>query len=140
MVLYTTGNSARLEFDLNAYKTELEVQDALDKVEYRGGNTNTTGGLYLARTRILAPQYGARPNTTHIIILITDGIPTYDEDKLQDEVDKIKAEDIKLIAIGVTNLVIIDFTYFKQNRKLCTLTTPYFVKVSESHLHFFSAN
>lgn len=94
-----------MEFDLNAYQTELEVQDALDKIEYRGGNTNTTGGLNLARTRILAPQYGARPTATHIIILITDGIPTYDADKLQDEVDKIKAGDIKLIAIGVTNQV-----------------------------------
>jgi len=104
-LLFATGNAARLEFDLNSYKTEAEVDNALDNVQYNGGNTNTTGGLNLARTRVLSPQYGARPNTTHIMILITDGNPTYDADKLQDAVDEIKAEGIKLIAIGVTNQV-----------------------------------
>lgn len=103
--MFATGNAARLEFDLNSYKTEAEVDNALDNVQYNGGNTNTTGGLNLARTRVLSPQYGARPNTTHIMILITDGNPTYDADKLQDAVDEIKAEGIKLIAIGVTNQV-----------------------------------
>jgi len=38
-------------------------------------------------------------------VLITDGVPTYDADKLDDEVAAVKAEGIRLVALGVTDKV-----------------------------------
>jgi len=100
---YYLGDEGYLDFDFSAYQTEAEVLSALDLVSYKGYRTNTTGGLYIARTRLFDPKYGNRPNVTNIIILITDGVPTVDADKLQAEVDLIKAENIKIIAVGVTD-------------------------------------
>ena len=70
--------------------------------------------MYIARTRLFDPKYGNRPNITNILILITDGVPTIDADKLQGEVDRIKEANIKIIAVGVTNDVSHFSTIFKQ--------------------------
>lgn len=94
-----------MDFYLNNYLTEAEVLSPLDLISYKGYHTNTTGGLYFARTRIFNPVNGDRPDALNVIILITDGIPNYDEDKLQGEVDRIKASGIRIVAVGVTNEV-----------------------------------
>lgn len=105
-VFTVVGDEAYLDFYLNDHQTEAEVLAAMDLVSYKGYHTNTTGGLYFARTRIFDPKHGDRPDALDVIILITDGIPNYDSDKLQGEVDRIKARGIRLVAVGVTNEVL----------------------------------
>ena len=70
-----------------------------------GRNTNTTGGLKLARLKVFDPNYEQRPNVDRIIVLITDGVPTYDSDKLDEEVAAIKRMGIRILGLGVTNKV-----------------------------------
>jgi len=72
-----------------------------------GENTNTTGGLKVARLEVFDPRYQQRPNVDRIIILITDGVPTYDNDTLLDEVARIKRMGIRIVGLGVTNKVIL---------------------------------
>jgi len=64
-----------------------------------------TGGLKVARLEVFDPNYEQRPNVDKIIVLITDGVPTYDADKLDDEVAAVKAAGIRIIGLGVTNQV-----------------------------------
>jgi len=77
---------------------------AVDRIQYLRENTNTTGGLKVARLEVFNPYYTQR-DVDKIIVLITDGVPTYDADKLDDEVAAIKAEGIRLVALGVTEKV-----------------------------------
>jgi len=79
----------------------------VDRIRYMGENTNTTGGLKVARLEVFDPRYQQRPNVDRIIILITDGVPTYDNDTLIDEVARIKRMGIRIVGLGVTNKVIL---------------------------------
>jgi len=80
------------------------VLAAVHEIKYRGENTNTTGGLKVARLQVFGTNY-KREHTERLIILLTDGVPTRDEDKLDQEVDAIKAMDIRIVGLGVTDEV-----------------------------------
>jgi len=94
-----------LHFNLKDYTTKADVLAAVDTIRYLGENTNTTGGLKVARLEVFDPDYEKRPNAERIIVLITDGVPTYDADKLDDEVATIKRMGIRIVGLGVTNKV-----------------------------------
>ena len=99
------GNKAKLDFNLKDYSTKAEVLEAVDRIRYLGENTNTTGGLKLARLEVFDPAYEQRSDVDRVIVLITDGVPTYDADKLDEEVAAVKAAGIRLVALGVTDRV-----------------------------------
>jgi Mg-chelatase subunit ChlD len=99
------GERGYLLFDLNRYQTEAATLTAVAAMKYRGENTNTTGGLYWSEQVLSNPSYGARPGVAKVIILITDGVPTYDADKLQAQVTSIKNTMFRIVTVGVTNKI-----------------------------------
>jgi len=99
------GNEAKLHFNLNNYSTKAEVLAAVDRLSYLGQNTNTTGGLKVTRLEVFGGNYQQRPNVDRIIVLITDGVPTYDADKLGDEVAAVKRDGIRIVGLGFTSKV-----------------------------------
>jgi len=99
------GNKAKLNFNLRDYRTKAEVLAAVDRIQYLGENTNTTGGLKVARLEVFGRNYEQRSNVERIIVLITDGVPTYDVHLLDDEVAAVKAMGIRIVGLGVTNRV-----------------------------------
>jgi hypothetical protein len=101
----SVGNAGKLDFNLNAYTNRLDMFHAIDAVQYLGENTNTTGGLKVARTQVFGANYDQRPAADRIIILITDGVPTRDVDLLPGEVQTILAMGIRIVGLGVTNQV-----------------------------------
>ena len=94
-----------MQFNLRDYRTKAEVLAAVERIPYLGENTNTTGGLKVARLEVFDPNYQRRSNAERIIVLITDGVPTYDADKLDDEVAAVKRMGIRIVGMGVTNKV-----------------------------------
>ena len=64
-----------------------------------------TGGIKVARLEVFGGNYRRRNNVESLIILITDGVPTYDADKLDDEVAAVKQMGIRIIGLGVTDRV-----------------------------------
>ena len=105
-----SGNSAKVNFNLNDFYNKSQVLAAVDRIVYLGENTNTSGGLRVARQQVFDNPNQQRPTTVNsnverILVLITDGVPTYDADKLPAEVAAVKADDIRIIAVGVTNKV-----------------------------------
>lgn len=104
------GNDARVDFKLNQWMTKDEVLAAIDRIEYGGGNTNTTGGLRETRLSIFTEAAGDRPKFPNVLLLITDGLPSREVDGLQDEVNRIKALGVTIIAVGVTQAVNLSVT------------------------------
>ena len=78
---------------------------AVDRLHYGRERTNMTGGLKVARLEVFGRNYDQRPNASRIIVLITDGVPTDDVDKLDDEVAAIKRMGIRIVGLGITNQV-----------------------------------
>jgi len=102
-----SGNKGTLHFNLNNYSTKAEVLAAVDRLRYLGENTNTTGGLKVARLQVFGRNQNLRPYVDRIIVLITDGVPTYDVDELDDEVAAIQRMGIRILGLGVTSKVIL---------------------------------
>jgi len=102
LALIRQGNEATLNFCLNNFTDVNALVTAVRNIPYRDGNTNTTGGLWLARTQCFHSTCGDRPHVPNVIILITDGIPTREVDELPGEV---QISSIRVVGVGVTNEV-----------------------------------
>ena len=48
----------------------------------RGGQTNTASALRTARTEVFVPSGGDRDDVSDLVILLTDGVPTIEEVRL----------------------------------------------------------
>ena len=99
------GNEAYFHFYLTNFTDSRSLENAVRNIPYCGGNTNTTGGLRLARQQIFNIANGDRPAVLNVIVLITDGNPTRETDELADEVRLIKSMDVRIVGVGVTNEV-----------------------------------
>jgi len=71
-----------------------------------------TGGLKVARLEVFSGNYVRRRDVESLIILITDGVPTHDADKLDEEVAAVKGRGIRIIGLGVTSKVKVAFMMF----------------------------
>ena len=100
-----SGNEATLNFYLNNFTDEWSLVNAVSRIRYIGGNTNTTGGLRLMRTEIFNPANGDRPYVANVAVLITDGEPTREVDELYNEVWHVKSRGIDIVGVGVTKAV-----------------------------------
>jgi len=101
----STGNEGYVQFYLNNYTDISSLRAAVQAIPYCDGNTNTTGGLRVMRTNIFNEAYGDRPAVTNVGILITDGVPTREQENLTAEVQMDKEALIRILGIGVTNQV-----------------------------------
>jgi len=106
------GNKAKVEFNFDDYTTKDQVLAAVDKIRYLRENTNMTGGLKVARLEVFSGNYVRRRDVESLIILITDGVPTHDADKLDEEVAAVKGRGIRIIGLGVTSKVKVAFMMF----------------------------
>jgi len=82
------------------------VVENFGKLPYKSEGTNTTGGLYRSRLILTDAKYGPRgKDVPKVIVLITDGNPTYSKETLMDEVNNCRAAGIRIVVVGVTNWV-----------------------------------
>ena len=56
---------------LNDYDTRVEAIEAVRKIKYTMGKTNTAAALRLARTTMFTPAMGDRPSAQNLAIVIT---------------------------------------------------------------------
>ena len=100
-----TGNDSYLQFQLSNFTDTQTLVDAIRRIPYCGGDTNTARGLQLARTEIFNASGGDRPDMPNVIVLVVDGNPTRDVEVLGEEVQRIKDLGIRIIGVGVTDAV-----------------------------------
>ena len=98
-VLYSTD--VKIQFHLNEYRTKQEIIDAIKKIPYVYGSTNTYGGLNIMRTQMFTRQNGDRPSVPNIAILLTDGVSNINAFDTVPEAEKARADNIHIYAVGI---------------------------------------
>jgi uncharacterized protein YegL len=94
---------ATTHFTLDQYPAEEDVVKAIGALPYVGGQTNTPEGLMYGRELLTNSATGARDDVTKLMFVITDGEPSSQfVDQMEEEIRLTKAENIRIIAIGVT--------------------------------------
>ena len=88
MAAVSYGNDAKLDFDLDDHLNERDMLEAVNRIKYRGGNTNTTGGLREMRLNVFSAKGGDRKNVPDMCILITDGVPTREVGAMSSPVER----------------------------------------------------
>ncbi|CAD5110740.1 DgyrCDS110 [Dimorphilus gyrociliatus] len=99
------SNRANVVFQLNQYTSKSDYKNAIERMRYSGGNTNTSGGLLTMLDEQFTEANGNRPDARDIFILITDGKPTRDIEKTPQVIKRIHDMNIRLIGVGVTAFV-----------------------------------
>ena len=99
------SNNAITVFKLDDHSNTNGVLAAIDnRVGFIGGRTNLAEALDLARTDVFG-GVGNRPDAKDIAIVITDGIPN---ERVYDTIpaaDRLKAQSVTIVAVGVTDLI-----------------------------------
>lgn len=99
----TFSDFASIEFYLDEYYDEDEMQDAVDDIELSEGETNIYDGLRLMRTQIFRERNGDRPDVQNIAVVITDGQANLEAAKIEDEARQSHELGVEIFAVGVTN-------------------------------------
>lgn len=100
----TYGNRAHIIFNLNNYTDPALMKAAVSAAKFLDENTNTSGGIATALYTMFTPANGDRPLAPNVMVIITDGVSTYDNATTIPNAVAAKNKGITLISIGVGNL------------------------------------
>ena len=98
----TFSDEPKIKFYLNDYKTREDVAEAVNQIEWGGGNTFLDRALKLLRQHGLNSAYGSRASdgVPQIAVVITDGVST-DPASTKAELRKTHAQKYIMFAIGM---------------------------------------
>lgn len=100
VAVMTFSNDAKVQFDLAQHKSRNSSTEAIEKITYSVGTTNTAAALQLART-VFQSERGDRVGVTNIIVLFTDGGSNNIADTLKEaRSTKLHGITILVVAIG----------------------------------------
>ncbi|XP_046370521.2 collagen alpha-4(VI) chain-like isoform X2 [Haliotis rufescens] len=103
IALATFSTTTTPAFWFNDYDTSTDLMNAIDKVKYLGGNTHTESALKLGETAFTAAN-GARNNSNHLIIILTDG-QSSDKTQTKAAANSVHNAGTQVIAIGIGNSI-----------------------------------
>lgn len=88
------------------YTNAVDMEDAIQNMNFPNGRTNTSGGLRTLRQDIFVSANGDRPNVRNVVIVMTDGVPTVEADKTLEEARLLREQsNAEVVVIGVTDSV-----------------------------------
>ncbi|CAG2245588.1 unnamed protein product [Mytilus edulis] len=90
-----------INFQLKDYKTKNDAFNAIDKIQYIVGSTNTADAIRLMRVDMLTADNGDRPDVKNIAIIITDGVSNVNAETTIPEAEKARDVGIHIYAIGI---------------------------------------
>ena len=99
------SDMGQMLFPLSRYTDHAAVRPAILNTAYPGRNTNTSGGLYIARSQVFTPQNGDRPEIPNVAIVLTDGKSTFDRRKTVPFAEDLQKDGVEVITIGITNSI-----------------------------------
>lgn len=103
--LVTYGNRAHVIFNLNNFTSAAAMEPTILASKFLDENTNTSGGIWMAKYGMLTAANGERPAAPNMMIIITDGESTYDHDFTIPYAQQCIASGDLLISIGVGDKV-----------------------------------
>ena len=99
VVIYSS--KVQVQFYLNRYRKKEEVLDAIDRIPYIAGSTNTYGGLNTMKEVMFSAANGDRANVPNLAMLITDGVSNINAFKTIPEAESARAQGIHIYSIGI---------------------------------------
>ena len=99
------SNKGSMVFGLNKYDDTQSLVDAILSVDYPGANTNTSGGIFVARSQVFNIQNGDRPDIQNIAIIVTDGKSTFDSQKTIPYAQELQKDGVQVFSVGITKEV-----------------------------------
>ena len=94
-----------LLFGLDEFSNGNDLANAFLGITYPGANTNTSGGLWVARSQLFNARRGDRPEVPNLLIVITDGKSTFDSDRTLPTAEDIRQDGVQMVSIGITNSI-----------------------------------
>ena len=110
VAVITYSTNVRLLFNLNTHRDNESLIQAIRRIPYTGGLTNTAEAIKVLRSGILSETLGVRPSneTTQIAIIMTDGRSNL-PNVTKEEAELLHNEtDFKVFAVGVGDAVDLD--------------------------------
>ncbi|KAJ8257173.1 hypothetical protein GJAV_G00182690 [Gymnothorax javanicus] len=92
------SDTSRVEFTFTTYLNGTELVQAVENLNYKGGNTRTGAGLKFVADNFFSAS--VIRDVPKIAILITDG---KSQDSVRDPAQKLRSLGVKLFAVGVKN-------------------------------------
>jgi hypothetical protein len=97
------ANKAENMFFLKDFNDQASLIARIRTIPYiQQESTNTSGGLYIARTQQFTVANGDRASASNQIIVITDGLSLVDYERTIPEAVACRTAGISIIAVGVT--------------------------------------
>ncbi|XP_046571858.1 collagen alpha-4(VI) chain-like isoform X2 [Haliotis rubra] len=96
----TFSDTTQPEFWYNDYHNSTSLLAAIGRIMYRSGNTHTEDALRFASTEGFTAEHGARNDSSHIIIILSDG-QSIEKSQTKNEAEAIHSIGIQVIAIGI---------------------------------------
>nr|SPP68597.1 vWFA1-like domain containing protein vWFBCS9 [Colubraria reticulata] len=105
IAVITYSDSATVHFYLNTYSSKAEIFDAIHRIPYVYGYTNTADALRRARLDVYSPSHGDRTNVPNLVVMVTDGESNMNPQQTLPEADRIRRSGTSIItvAVGVPN-------------------------------------
>ncbi|XP_056012043.1 mucin-2-like isoform X2 [Ostrea edulis] len=87
-------------FTLNTYHNKYSLLNAIARVPYKPGGTNTFYALDMAEQYTFTQQHGDRPNAPNIVYVLTDGYSS-NHFATHQAAQHLKGKGVKVFAIGI---------------------------------------
>ncbi|KAI0220298.1 Matrilin-3 [Lamellibrachia satsuma] len=97
------STDAESVFHLNQYTDKNSLKEAIRRISYLGGHTNTAGGIRIMHDDEFTAQNGDRPGVPNIAIVVADGVSTRDESSTIPEAIRARNNNIKIYSVGITS-------------------------------------
>ena len=95
------SSKAQVQFDLHSYSTKRDIVDALNRIPYIPGKTNTADALRLMRTKMFRSRKGDRKAAENVVIMVTDSPSDRNIRKTLPEARKLRGRKVHVYAVGV---------------------------------------
>ena len=99
---------ASLSFGLDTHTDRRSLTRAIQRLDYSGGRTNTSGGINVMRRECFGTSADRR-NVPNIAFIITDGLPTVDSAQAVPSAEAAMREGITMFSVGITTSIDEDF-------------------------------
>ncbi|XP_052813420.1 uncharacterized protein LOC128240703 isoform X10 [Mya arenaria] len=100
VLIYST--EVEIQFHLNRYSTNAQVIDAIDKIPYIYGSTNTADALLTMHQTMFTPANGDRQGVENVAIVLTDGVSNINSRRTIKEAVTARSKDIEVYVIGIS--------------------------------------
>ena len=99
------STDAETVFHMNQYTDKNLLKEAIRGIRYKGGHTNTVGGIRIMHDVEFTPQNGDRSGVPNIAVVITDGGSTQNKSSTIPEAIRARNDGIKIYSVGITSRV-----------------------------------